>query len=145
MNWHDYLMGFARHAAQKSKDSTKVGAVLVKDRVVLCAGYNGPPRGVVDKPERFVRPQKYLFAAHAEMNLVATAAREGIKIDGCSVYVTHSPCSACARLLIQAGVERIVVGDGQTSMPEEEFEAARQMFDEADVMVWKAEQSNAKG
>lgn len=137
MKWDDYLMGFAQHAALKSKDSTKVGAVLVKDRVVLCAGFNGPPRGVADKAERFERPRKYLFAAHAEMNVITTAAREGVQTDGCDLYVTHTPCSACARLIIQSGIERVIIGDGTTSMPDEEFEAARQMFHEAQVIVWK--------
>ena len=133
MNWSDYLMGFAEHASKKSKDSTKVGAVLVRENAVLCTAFNGPPKGVRDSEDRFVRPKKYLYAAHAEMNLVSTAAREGIRIEGCSVYVTHKPCSMCARILIQAGVKRVVFGEGQTSMPDEEFEAAQVMFDEAEV------------
>jgi len=137
MTWHEYLMGFAQHAATKSKDSTKVGAVLVKDRVVLCAGFNGPPRGVRDSADRFERPKKYLYATHAEMNVITTAAREGVKTEGCDLYVTHAPCSACARLIIQSGIERVIVGDGQTSMPAEEFEAARVMFDEAQVVFVK--------
>lgn len=136
LGWSAYLMGFAIHAATKSKDSTQVGAVLVRDRTVLASGYNGPPRGVRDTPDRFERPRKYLFAAHAEMNLIATAAREGIRIEGCSVYVTHPPCSMCARLLIQSGVEKVVHGPGQTSMPEEEFEAARTMFEESGVSIF---------
>lgn len=139
MNWSDYLMGFAEHAALKSKDTTKVGAVLVRDNAVLCTAFNGPPRGVKDSEDRFVRPRKYLFAAHAEMNLVSTAAREGIRIAGCSVYVTHTPCSMCARILIQAGVRRIVFGNGKTSMPQEEYDAAQAMFDEACVQLVKKE------
>jgi dCMP deaminase len=135
MNWNEYLMGFAQHAALKSKDTTQVGAALVRDRSVLCTGFNGPPRGVIDRPERFERPAKYLYAAHAEMNLISTAAREGIRIDGCSVYVTHYPCSACAKIMIQAGVKRVVVGNGKTSMPKEEFEAAEEMFYESRVEV----------
>lgn len=128
-------MGFAEHAARKSKDTTKVGAVLTRESTVLCAGYNGPPRGVKDTPDRFERPRKYLFATHAEMNALATAARHGIKTDGCTMFVTHHPCSACARLIIQSGVERVVWGAGTTSMPAEEFEAARDMFFEAGVQV----------
>ncbi len=134
MNWIDYYMGFARHAAKKSKDSTKVGAVLVgPDGEIRLTGYNGPPRGVVDSPERRERPEKYLFASHAEANLIAFAAREGIRTKGCTVYVTHMCCSACTRTLIQAGVRAVVFGEGTTSMPEEEFAAARDMFAEAGV------------
>ena len=133
-SWPEYYMGFAQHAATKSKDSTQVGAVLVgTDGEVRLTGYNGPPRGVEDTPGRRERPTKYLFASHAEANLIAFAAREGIRTKGCTVYVTHHPCSACARSLIQAGIACVVVGPGQTSMPDEEFEAAAVMFAEAGV------------
>lgn len=136
MNWADYYMGFARHAATKSKDSTKVGAVLVgPDGEVRLTGYNGPPRGVRDIPQRFERPAKYLYASHAEANLIAFAAREGIRVVGCAVYVTHMPCASCARSLIQAGVSTVVYGDGTTSMPDEEFRAAREMFEEAGITL----------
>lgn len=134
MNWTAYFMGFAKHAAQKSKDTTKVGAILVgPDGEVRLTAYNGPPRGVLDKPPRFDRPMKYLFASHAEANLIAFAAREGIRTGDCTVYVTHMPCAGCARTLIQAGVKKIVYGDGTTSMPREEFVAAEAMLSEADV------------
>ena len=136
MSWSDYYMGFAAHAATKSKDSTQVGAVLVgPDGEIRLTAYNGPPRGVADLPERFERPEKYLFASHAEANLVAFAAREGIRAAGCTVYVTHHPCASCARTLIQAGVALVVAGPGKTSMPADEFEAAAVMFREAGVGV----------
>lgn len=133
---HAYFMGFAEHARTASKDSTQVGAALVgPEGEVRLTGYNGPPRGVEDKPDRFERSRKYLFASHAEQNLIAFAAREGIRTFDCHVYVTHHPCSACARSLIQAGIRCVVVGDGTTSMPEEEFIAAEEMFQEAGVRV----------
>ena len=136
MNWREYFMGFALHAAKKSKDSTQVGAVLVgPEREVRLTAYNGAPHGVRDLPDRRERPRKYLFASHAEANLIAFAAREGIRTAGCTVFVTHHPCSACARTLIQAGIKAVVVGPGVTSMPDEEFEAAAVMFREAGVKV----------
>lgn len=132
----EWFMQHAELAARRSKDTTQVGAALVgKEGEVRLTAYNGPPRGVHDLPERFVRPTKYLFASHAEQNLVAFAAREGIRTKGCTVYVTHMPCSACARSLIQAGITHVVVGNGQTSMPREEFAAARDMFDEVGVTL----------
>lgn len=138
MNWAAYYMGFAFWSAQKSKDTTKVGAILVgPDGEVRLTAYNGPPKGVSDAPERFVRPTKYLYASHAEANLVAFAAREGIRTAGCAVYVTHMPCAACARSLIQAGIVSVIYGDGTTSMPEAEFQAAAQMFTEAAVFARK--------
>lgn len=135
--WDAYLMGFATHAATKSKDTTQVGAVLVADdgKTVLLSAYNGPPRGVADTPDRFDRPAKYDYASHAEMNAVAHAAAQGIRTYGCTIYVTHAPCSICSRLIIQAGIKRVVYGDGETSMPAVMFEAARVMLAEAGVSL----------
>ena len=133
----EYFMGFALHAATASKDGTKVGAILVDvNGTIRMTGYNGPPRGVKDLSARFDRPAKYLFASHAEANLIAFCARAGIATDGCAVYVTHMCCAACARTLIQAGIKRVVYGPGQTSMPPEEFEAAATMFREAGVIAF---------
>lgn len=136
MTWNDFYMDHAKVAAKKSKDGTQVGAALVNDQgSVILTSYNGPPRGVKDKEERRTRPLKYLFAAHAEQNLVSFAARHGIKTEGCCVAVTHFCCSGCAKTLIQAGIKHVIFGDGKTNMPEEEFEASRIMFREAGVTI----------
>lgn len=138
MNWTRYLLDFARHAATKSKDSTKVGAVLVgPEGEVRLTSFNGPPRGVEDRPERFERPAKYLYASHAEANLVAFAAREGIRTKGCSVYQTHHPCAACSRTLIQAGVTAVIYDSSGWLDPEkwgEEIAASEAMFREAGIV-----------
>jgi dCMP deaminase len=135
VNWTEYHMGFAQHAAKKSKDpSTQVGAVAIGPlNQIVETGYNGLPRGVEDKPERMERPAKYTYTSHAEENLVAIAARP--RLAGTTVYVTHICCSRCARMLIQAGVSKVVSGPGTTSMPQEEFDAAIEMFSEAGVEV----------
>lgn len=133
MTWTSRFMGIAQAVAQWSKDpSTKVGAVAADvDRRILETGYNGLPRYVKDRPERMERPQKYMWTAHAEENLVAHAARD--RLNGATVYVTHMCCAACTRMLINAGVSRIVVGPGTTSMPQEQFEVAQDMLEEAGV------------
>jgi dCMP deaminase len=144
-NWPDYLMGFAQHASIKSKDTTQVGAILIDEEgTVILTAYNGPPRGVQDLPERRERANgvKYLYAAHAEANLIAFAARKGIRTDGCAVFVTHHPCAACARTLIQAGIRAVRYGPGSTSMPDEEFAAAAIMFREAGVKITPIESTN---
>jgi dCMP deaminase len=133
--WPAYHYGFAAHAATKSKDTTQVGAALVHGRTVVLTGYNGPPAGVHDTPDRRERPAKYLYASHAEANVISHSARLGIKTEGASMFVTHHPCASCARTIIQAGIACVVVGPGQTSMPAEEFEAAAVMFAEAGVVV----------
>ena len=138
-NWPQSHMQAASHAATRSKDSTQVGAVLVHGRTEMLTAYNGPPAGVEDTPDRFERPVKYLFASHAEQNLIAFAARHGIRTEGCTVYVTHQPCASCARSLIQAGVKAVVHGGGKTSMPDDEFAASYLMFSEAGVSMEKLE------
>lgn len=136
-NWTDYFLEMAHLVSSKSKDpSTKVGCVVItEDKVVAATGYNGLPRGVEDKAERMERPAKYLWTSHAEENAVAQAARVGMKLKGGTAFVTHMPCSRCARTLIQAGIENVVVDRGMTSMPQEEFDVAMQMFKEAGVDV----------
>lgn len=134
MSWNHRFINLARTIAEWSKDkSSKVGAVAVDpaSRAILETGYNGIPRGVEDHDERMERPEKYLWTSHAEENLVAHAARKVLA--GSTVYVTHVCCNACARMLINAGVSRVVVGNGTTRMPAEHFDVALKMFDEAGV------------
>jgi len=134
MNWHQYFQGFATHAATKSKDSTKVGAVLVDaNRTIRATGFNGPPIGVQEPPERRERPMKYLYASHAEANLVAFCARSGISTAGCVLYCTHVPCASCARTIIQAGIKEVYFGDGTFMAMGEESDAVAHMFNEAGV------------
>lgn len=143
MSWHQYFMGFAEHAATRSKDATKVGAILVgPGGEVRLTGFNGPPKGVADLPERFERPAKYSWVSHAETNLINFAAREGIRTSGCTVYTTHASCAGCARAMIQAGIRRVIYGSGKTSMPAEEFSIAQVMFAEAGVICEPIEQTS---
>lgn len=136
-SWHRYFMDMAHKVATRSKDpNTKVGCIVTtKDKVVVASGYNGIPQGVRDLPERMERPAKYLWTAHAEENAVALAARVGASLRDGYAYVTHYPCSRCARSLIQAGIQVIYVDGGTTNMPQEEFDVAKEMFIEAGVYV----------
>jgi len=134
---HNYFMGFAHHAATASKDKeTQVGAALVTPKGRVCmTGYNGPPIGVNDTPERLCRPSKYPWMSHAEQNVIAFAANEGVKAEGCTLYVTHAPCSNCARSIIQAGITCVAVGDGKTTMPDDERDIVSTLFSEAGVEI----------
>lgn len=136
MDWDAYYMGFAQQATTKSKDTTKVGAILVDpDGAVILTAYNGPPKGVLDLSERFERPTKYLFASHAETNLICFAARRGIPTRGCSVYCTHVSCASCARTLLQAGIVELVHGNGSFQGMETEREATLAMFREVGAVI----------
>lgn len=134
--WAVTWMGVAKRFSRRSKDpSTKVGCVVVgPDEVPRMTGVNGLPRKVRDLAERMERPAKYLWTSHAEENAVAQAARVGSRLNGCTIYTTHFPCSRCARSLIQAGIVRVVYGPGKTSMPPEEFEIASIAFQESGVI-----------
>ena len=147
-SWDEYFMGLCRKIASRSKDrSTKVGAMAVgPDKEVRVTSYNGFPRRVDDTVEsRHNRPAKYLYTCHGEENIVSTAALVGVSLKGCTVYVTCipeplPPCAPCARMMIQAGVIRVVYEKyKQPENPEilarwkESSDAALEMLSEAGV------------
>ena len=104
------FINIAEAVASMSKDSTKVGAIAIDDDWnILCVGYNGFPRGVDDLPERLAHKEtKYAFTNHGEANVVAQAARNGIRLKDSTVIITSlPPCTGCTKLLIQAGVKQI--------------------------------------
>ena len=137
------FINIAKSISNMSKDpSTKVGAIIVDDDfTILSTGFNGFPRGVVDSYERLTdRPTKLKFISHAEANAIAQAARVGAKLKGSTLVITAlHPCSNCAKLIIQAGIVRVItpVMDGE-SVNEQwiaERELSNVMFDEAGVEV----------
>jgi len=138
--WTEYFFEIARTVASKSKDpSTKVGCVVVgPDHDIRSTGFNGIPRDVHDKSERMEQPAKYMWTAHAEENAVSHAARIGVSLKGCTAYVTHYPCAACTRMLIQSGINKVVCLPGETAMNPtggEQRDIATQMFREAGVTL----------
>lgn len=93
-------------AGQSYCKRRQVGAVLVKDNRILATGYNGTLSGRKnDCEEDGVTLQEVL---HAEQNVIAFAAKNGIPMDGCTLYVTTNPCQDCAKLLVQAGIKEVV-------------------------------------
>jgi dCMP deaminase len=111
-HWNEWFMKMVFLVAQKSKDTkTKIGAVIVnKDNRLLSVGYNGIPVGVDDfKKDRFERPLKYSFFAHAEANCCFSAARLGISLKDSILYTNGVPCSNCTQAIIQSGIKKIYV------------------------------------
>ena len=118
MNWDEYFIQMAKLVATKSKDqSTKVGCVIVgPNHEVRTTGYNGFCRGVDDDVDlRHEKPEKYFWTEHAERNAIYNAARNGIPLEGCTVYTTLVPCADCTRGLIQSGVKRIFLCSGEAN------------------------------
>jgi dCMP deaminase len=104
--WRSWFLGMADYVATASKDpSTKVGAVIVDEhRVIRGIGYNGFPRGVRDSDARLNdRAVKYKYVVHAEANAILNCSGSR----GCTLIATMHPCSACATLIIQAGIAAV--------------------------------------
>lgn len=139
ITWDAFFMSLAWVYASKSKDnSTKVGCVIIgPDNEQRSAGYNGMPRGVNDDDvTRYERPRKYRYFEHAERNAIYNAARVGIPLKGCRLYITMMCCSDCARGVIQAGIIEVVVPT--LKVPDrwaEDVGVARAMLLEAGVEV----------
>lgn len=88
----------------------KVGALIVKDKMIISDGYNGTPVGfenVCENDEGFTKP----YVLHAEANAITKIARSNNNSNGATLYVTTSPCIECAKLIIQAGIIRVVYGE----------------------------------
>ena len=107
--WDQRFMKIALEVSSWSKDpSTKVGCVLVRDKKIISTGYNGFPKNLSDNLDRLMnREEKYEITVHAEVNAVTTAALHGISTEGCTAYVTFNPCSRCAAVLINAGINSV--------------------------------------
>jgi dCMP deaminase len=141
-DWDTYFLRIAKLVAERSTCLRRqVGAVIVKDNRILATGYNGAPNGV---PHCFERPEGCLRNAlkipsgqrqelcrglHAEQNAMLQAAAFGVSLKGGDCYCTHQPCITCAKMLINAGIKRVVfLGD----YPDE---LALEIFQEADITL----------
>lgn len=121
--WDEYFAGIARLVGTRSTClRRRVGAVIVLDRRVLATGYNGAPAGLPHCEEVGClretlgvpsgQRHEMCRGVHAEQNAIVQAARHGVSIRGATVYTTAFPCSLCAKMLINAGVVRVVYCDG---------------------------------
>ncbi len=88
----------------------KVGALLVKNQMIISDGYNGTPSGFENCCEDENNVSK-AYVLHAEANAITKVARSGNSSDGATLYVTASPCIECAKLIIQSGIRRVVYGE----------------------------------
>jgi dCMP deaminase len=114
VSWDDYFMNIAREVATRSTCDRKfVGAVVVRDKIILATGYNGSIRGLphCDEEGHLMEDGHCVRTVHAEANAIVQAARSGVRIDEAGIYVTASPCWGCFRLIANAGIKRIVFGE----------------------------------
>lgn len=114
LSWDDYFLEIATVVAERATcDRAHVGCVLVRDKRILSTGYNGSPSGQphCDDEGHLLVAGHCVRTVHAEVNAVIQAARHGVGTEGATAYVTHSPCYECAKVLVTAGVARIVYGE----------------------------------
>ena len=120
-----------------------VGAVIVKDKRILTTGYNGAPSGIVSCKERNECLRKKLnipsgtmhevcYAVHAEQNAICQAAKLGISVEGATIYVTHQPCTICTKMIINAGIKKVVYKHGYPD------DFSKVLLEEAGVELIKA-------
>ena len=118
-DWDRYFLEIAIVVARRSTCLRRqIGAVIVRDRRILTTGYNGAPSGLAHCLEAGCLRDELKIASgtrhevcralHSEMNAIIQAAQHGVSTKGATLYCTHQPCSVCARMLINAGIVKIV-------------------------------------
>lgn len=143
--WDEYFMQMAELTAQRSTCLRRhVGAIIVRNKHAMATGYNGAPKGLkhcaelggclreklhVPSGER----HELCRALHAEQNAIIQAAALGESIDGGTIYITHHPCSICAKMIVNAGIKRIVIREGYPD------ELAKEILGEAGIEVERLE------
>lgn len=141
ISWDEYFMRFAELAATRTTCLRRsVGAVIVKNKHILATGYNGAPKKVphckdlggclreklnVPSGER----HELCRALHAEQNAIIQCAMSGQNIEGAAIYITHQPCIICSKMIINAGIKRIVVREGYPD------NLAKQILSEAGLSI----------
>jgi dCMP deaminase len=140
-SWDKYFMDFAKLTAQRSTClRRKVGAVIVVDKHIVASGYNGAPQGLPHCSEKggclreklgvpSGEKHELCRGLHAEQNAIIQAATQGNSIAGATIYVTNQPCVICAKMLINAGVKRIVIAEKYDD------KLATEILDEAGLAV----------
>ncbi len=140
-SWDEYFLGICELVARRSTCLRRqVGAILVREKRILTTGYNGAPRGLRHcgelggcQRERMGVPSgerhELCRALHAEQNAIIQAALHGVQVTGATMYITTQPCVLCAKMLINAGIERVVYRGAYPDEP------AMEMLREAGIEV----------
>jgi len=122
------------------KQDRSIGAIVVKDKRILTTGYNGAPAGIKSCKEKGEclrqklnipsgKQHELCFAIHAEQNAIIQAAKLGVSISGATLYCTHQPCVICSKMIVNAGISRVVY---KNPYPDD---FALQILDEANVRL----------
>lgn len=145
VSWDEYFMNIAEMVKTRSTCMRRqVGAVIVKDKQIVATGYNGAPTGLAHCTEiGYCERQaqnipsgqraELCVALHGEQNAIVQAAKLGVSVDGATIYVTTHPCVICTKMIINAGIKRIVYkGDYPDDL-------SKKILDEAGIELVKME------
>ncbi len=139
-SWDEYFMSITRVVAERSTCLRRsIGATIILDRRILTTGYNGAPSGLahcsdagcIREREKIASGERHELCRglHAEQNAIIQAALSGVSIKGGTLYTTHFPCTLCAKMIINAGIVRVVFA---SSYPDP---LAQQLFAEVGASV----------
>ncbi|MFC1710025.1 cytidine/deoxycytidylate deaminase family protein [Candidatus Omnitrophota bacterium] len=139
-SWDEYFIDIARLVSMRSTClRRKVGAIIVKDRRILATGYNGTPSKIKHCQETECLRDKLRIPSgerhelcrglHAEQNVLLQAALYGISLKNSVLYCTNQPCVICAKMLINAGIEEVIISDGYPD------KMAKDFFKEAGIKI----------
>ncbi len=124
ISWDNYFMEIAALTAKRSTCLRRqVGAIIVRDNHIVATGYNGAPKGIkhCDEKDGCLREQlnipsgerhELCRALHAEQNAIIQASVLAQSIENSTIYVTHQPCNICAKMIVNAGIKRLVIQSG---------------------------------
>ena len=119
LSWDQYFLTITRQVAERSTCTrAKVGAVIVRDKSILATGYNGAPAGLphcidvgclvyTSRTPAGDTEENCFRTIHAEINAIAQAARNGSSIQDADIYITHTPCIHCLKVLVNTGIRRV--------------------------------------
>ena len=149
--WDEYFLKMAFLVAERSTCRRHhVGAIIVKNRQVLTTGYNGAAKNIEDCMElgclrdklKIQSGQRHEIcrAIHAEQNAIIQAGVHGVNIHDAILYCTHNPCIICAKMIVNAGIKRVVTGSDYP----DEFNLVLDLFDEAGVAFEQIEFNDFK-
>ncbi len=139
-SWDKYFLKITQDVSERATCvKRKVGAIIVQNNRILTTGYNGAPKGFSHCTEQTcIRRQMQVPSGqrhelcrglHAEQNAIIQAAVHGVKIDGGTLYCTYQPCVICVKMMINAGIKRLVYSGGYPD------ELAAEMLKESDMEV----------
>lgn len=142
-DWTSYFLTLARTISTRSTClRAQHGCVIVRDKTILSTGYNGAPRGLehCDEVGECYRQKNNILpgtqyerckSVHAEQNAIAQAAREGMRLLDAELYVTDLPCGICAKIIVNAGIKKIIFPSTQRYLDR----ASVEVFNEAGVIL----------